>query len=629
MTDEFSISFKAVQKFLGEQPSKVTLSALKDLSESIKVTNSDQNKAVIDLALRERTLALLGSDESMLEVRALLKLAASSAVEGVCSASTPFLLFSDLVNSKPISEVEANFEFIEETIKALKDASLFGSGRNTLLRMCNDLLRRLSKSQNTVFCGRIQLFLTSLFPLNEKSGLNFTSNFNLEKEVAYNNEPDESLFHALSATKDEDSASKSSTPSTLVNADLYRKFWKLQDLLRSPTVCYTREGWHSFMECTECVVSTFQSIRLTASAGGGGANTENEDSHRNQFAMFLTSEKLLDLQLMDRNFRRYILTQLLIIFQYLTAPVKFKNESQLLDETQKQWIKKHEESIFELLHRDAASNTDVTESVISHVLYREIHWNTWKNQGCPSFIREPEKSNLTPRKRKTNPLVDRSGRKLYRFGNTTLNELWSASPDNLEACRDKSRLFAPQNLNVYFQDAILEMEPTEKVEDQYRLINKESWSWRALRILSRRNNQFYKNWNPPGRSIKDYLTDILSEDLEPDGSRPTEDDESHQNQSQQSKIQIEKKSLSGSQEVGKRPVAAASKYPPMESTLDDSSPNKPSSLLSDDVDDIGQDEEGLENIDEEEDTDGEAADEDDELEENPTKSEAPSEPQDS
>lgn len=124
MTDEFTIYFKSVQKFLDDQPSKVTLSALKALSESIKITNSDQNKIVIDLALRERTLALLGSDESMVEVRALLKLAASSAIEGICSASTPFLLFSDLVNSKPISEVEANFQFIEETIKALKAVCL-------------------------------------------------------------------------------------------------------------------------------------------------------------------------------------------------------------------------------------------------------------------------------------------------------------------------------------------------------------------------------------------------------------------------------------------------------------------------------------------------------------------------
>ena len=32
------------------------------------------------------------------------------------------------------------------------------------------MLRRLSTSQNTVFCGRIQLFLARLFPLSEKSG---------------------------------------------------------------------------------------------------------------------------------------------------------------------------------------------------------------------------------------------------------------------------------------------------------------------------------------------------------------------------------------------------------------------------------------------------------------------------
>ena len=40
----------------------------------------------------------------------------------------------------------------------------------TMLICSTDLLRRLSTSQNTVFCGRIQLFLARLFPLSEKSG---------------------------------------------------------------------------------------------------------------------------------------------------------------------------------------------------------------------------------------------------------------------------------------------------------------------------------------------------------------------------------------------------------------------------------------------------------------------------
>jgi hypothetical protein len=65
-----------------------------------------------------------------------------------------------------------------------------------------DLLRRLSKSQNTVFCGRIHLFLAQLFPLSERSGnlgiysvfsfqisiclgLNLMSQFNLENVTHY------------------------------------------------------------------------------------------------------------------------------------------------------------------------------------------------------------------------------------------------------------------------------------------------------------------------------------------------------------------------------------------------------------------------------------------------------------
>ncbi len=79
----------------------------------------DQTKSLVDLALRERTLILLGRS-AMEEVREILNLAASAAIEGVCSASTPFLLFADLINTRPITEAEANFHFLEETIKVLE-----------------------------------------------------------------------------------------------------------------------------------------------------------------------------------------------------------------------------------------------------------------------------------------------------------------------------------------------------------------------------------------------------------------------------------------------------------------------------------------------------------------------------
>lgn len=45
----------------------------------------------------------------------------------------------------------------------------------------------------------------------------------------------------------------------------------------------------------------------------------------NFFAKFLTNPKLLALQLSDANFRRAVLVQFLILFQYLQLTVKFKS----------------------------------------------------------------------------------------------------------------------------------------------------------------------------------------------------------------------------------------------------------------------------------------------------------------
>ena len=57
----------------------------------------------------------------------------------------------------------------------------------------SDLLRRLSRSQNTVFCGRILLFLAKFFPLSERSGLNVISEFNLDNLTAFGDDGDEAM----------------------------------------------------------------------------------------------------------------------------------------------------------------------------------------------------------------------------------------------------------------------------------------------------------------------------------------------------------------------------------------------------------------------------------------------------
>lgn len=79
--------------------------------------------------------------------------------------------------------------------------------KNFLRFFILDLLRRLSRSQNTVFCGRILLFLAKFFPFSERSGLNVVSEFNLDNLTIYGVK-DESgaLLDVSSSEKDKEEA---------------------------------------------------------------------------------------------------------------------------------------------------------------------------------------------------------------------------------------------------------------------------------------------------------------------------------------------------------------------------------------------------------------------------------------
>ena len=113
--------------------------------------------------------------------------------------------------------------------------------KNNLLRICNDLLRRLSRTQNTVFCGRILLFLAKFFPFSERfyplpskknhrcqpssrSGLNVISEFNLDNTTNFNKEDRD--------TEGEKGSDAKKVEDINVDYSLYSKFWQIQDFFR-------------------------------------------------------------------------------------------------------------------------------------------------------------------------------------------------------------------------------------------------------------------------------------------------------------------------------------------------------------------------------------------------------------
>uniref|UniRef100_A0AAY4CQH1 Death domain-containing protein n=1 Tax=Denticeps clupeoides TaxID=299321 RepID=A0AAY4CQH1_9TELE len=466
--------------------------------------NETEKKSTLDQALRgvlEDEIVKKANSDVFL---ALIYLSIDAVTEGICSASTPFLLLGDVLDCLPLDQCDKIFSFVEENVSTWKSNSFYSAGKNYLLRMCNDLLRRLSKSQNTVFCGRIQLFLARLFPLSEKSG-----NLICQYIRLYHTEEKEDCMDVEEGEMgDEEEPAPYTIP---IDYNLYRKFWNLQDYFRNPIQCY--EKWMTFLKYSDEVLAVFKSYKLddTQASKRKLEELRTTGGEHVYFAKFLTSEKLMDLQLSDGNFRRHILLQYLILFQYLKAQVKFKSSSCVLNDDQSLWMEDTTKLVYQLL-REIPPDGDKFAGLVEHILNTEENWNSWKNEGCPSFVKErPTETKPTRPSRKRPAPEDFLGRgpdcKII-MGNEELTRLWNLNHDNMEACKSDSREFMP-SLEEFFEEAIEQADPVNMVEDEYKVVRNSNYGWRALRLLSRRSPHFFQPTNQQFKSLADYLESMV------------------------------------------------------------------------------------------------------------------------
>ena len=136
-----------------------------------------------------------------------------------------------------------------------------------------------------MFCGRIHIFLTRIFPISEKSALNLNSNFNLENETKYDSEvPTESeldpkvkLENTLGTCCGHDrvinelegflffrvlSKIKSIKRCFRTWEKLYTSIWGVQDFFRSPLGMYEPEKFKIFEESVNKIIETFKNYKL-------------------------------------------------------------------------------------------------------------------------------------------------------------------------------------------------------------------------------------------------------------------------------------------------------------------------------------------------------------------------------
>ncbi|PRW33147.1 THO complex subunit 1 [Chlorella sorokiniana] len=417
-------------------------------------------------------------------------------------AGLPAQLLEQITEGASNADCEGVFAWLDERTPTFKSATFENRSKLTLLRTCNMLLKRLSKSANAMLCGRVLLFLAKFLPLTERSGVNLMGAFNADNVT-----PVEEVQEGAV-----DSEGK------LVDAAFYRTFWGLQSFFSNPPTALAPGKWgevsrdirrvlERFRQWGEVsrdirrVLERFRQEKVTvgesapggsSAADGGGADGQGAS------VKYLSSSRLMGLQLRDATFRRHFLLQCLILMQWCERPRqkdKTGLRSKPLEDLQELRMKVYSE-----LEATPDRGREFA-GAIRHLMQWEDAWAAWKQSGCapgPLERRPAEAPNGAIDADLTAPAPKR--RKLgsdaifgIRVGTDELDRLWNLTEDNLSALSAADR-GGFKTVRQLMDPVIEEMQEAAAGEDDGMLIKasrSKLYSWKALRAVARTNLQAF------------------------------------------------------------------------------------------------------------------------------------------
>jgi len=431
-----------------------------------------------------------------------------------------FTLLEQLVEAATISDAEAVFAYVEGQQAALRQPDIWDSGKLIMLRTCNGFLQRLSKSRNTVLCGRVLVLLAHLYPLSERSALNLAGNVNkatvtgldapeLAAELLASTKPEASENSKaggagaaaeesdLAKKKKEKEKEKEKRLDALLTPEFYATFWGLQSALANPAKAMA--DWDKVSKDLERVLKVFEKHKAIDSSGVSGGSSEGSG---NLGVMYLTSAKLLSLQMRDPQLRRQVLVQAAIVLYNVrwnaagaaaagAAPPKVTAEmaAPLLQRVKK------------VLAATPPEGKKFVEAVFN-ILEREENWVSWKKNKAPSFEKAPEK--LVPARPKMKRL--KAG---VRMGNPELDRLWNLSADNESVLAMPEGTSLVPSCEEFLEPIRDDVDPEAGIEEEYKNKHDKVFCWKALRLVARVHLASFLNYT----NIEDVACQIL--DIKP------------------------------------------------------------------------------------------------------------------
>jgi THO complex subunit 1 len=248
-----------------------------------------------------------------------------------CDTALLFWLVEELLDSQTIAGCRRIFDYLESRREKIT-AKHFSQKSLVILRSCNELLRRLSRAEDTAFCGRVFIFMFQSFPLGDRSSVNLRGEYHTENVTSFDSLPNKELeSEKMDVDSDGNSKSKPtadgsagkageeshvwakgvtfSKAETSLSADeLYPIFWSLQEYFNQPKKLFDTANFAGFKIGLESTMAMFKSVpmemigRPVKVVEDGKRGTKRKRSHvdddlANAFnPKYLTSKDLFELE---------------------------------------------------------------------------------------------------------------------------------------------------------------------------------------------------------------------------------------------------------------------------------------------------------------------------------------------
>ncbi|KAG0001982.1 DNA repair protein rad50 [Entomortierella chlamydospora] len=485
--------------------------------------------------------------------------------------TTPLNCIEEVLELQTVECSEHIYNYLESRVERLTVHMVAGKGKGlTLLRLCNELLRRLSKAKNTVFCGRILMLLASVFPLTERSGVNLRGEFNTENVTLVENEetiivPDLALTSQQSQKEidahvpgvesmdldEEDKVQQQEKKQDNTSQDdsaFYTEFWSLQSFFCNPTVLMnSAENMAKLRSGIDHALDKFVAIEEAENkARGQMADAESTDDskptdsssvkHGNSvltkrkhphikdkvdepaiyFPKFLTSPKLLRLEYLENHN-----SSAKEAYAKIINPNKSFQPNWILEETDQEWITSVKPRIYKQLKVTGVESGDNGfMNTVNAVLGHEESWIQWKVESCQSFERpsltDADLEETQAKRQKLSKGLDAFKQPL---GCQTLSDLWSqAQPEG--AAVGSNRL--PPSLSSYIKALYgtgAKVPPGKFAQSEQETQDLEQARlWKALRLGAQQYMHLY------GKLVtaEKYTLATLEADVSADGRGKTE-----------------------------------------------------------------------------------------------------------